>query len=216
MDRDLTMKAAIFDMDGTLIDSMTQWRQLNVEFIRSHGITPTPEQEKEMFSLTGRKAVDYYKDTFGIEADFNDLLVKACAGMVAAYAAGLPLKPGTQAYLARLRARGVRCVVCSASPCNLVLLALNRMNLVKDFDLIYSTELIGGHKGDPAFYDRLCAMIGEKKEDCVMFEDALYAMEGARQAGLGVIGITDDTNEVVREQMQAVCDRVIDSYDELA
>ena len=59
-------------------------------------------------------------------------------------------------------------------------------------------------------------MIGEKKEDCVMFEDALYAMEGARQAGLGVIGITDDTNEVVREQMQAVCDRVIDSYDELA
>ena len=216
MDRTTTMKAAIFDMDGTLIDSMNQWRQLNVDFVRSHGITPTKAQEEEMFSLTGRKAVDYYKETFGIEADFGDLLVKACAGMIAAYSAGMPLKPGAGAYLKRLRARGVRCVVCSASPSNLVLLALNRMNLVSDLDLIYSTELIGGHKGDPAFYEQLLERIGEKPEDCVMFEDALYAMEGARAAGLGVIGITDDTNKVVRDQMAKVCDRVVDCYDELA
>ena len=216
MNRDLTMKAAIFDMDGTLIDSMTQWRKLNVEFVRSHGITPTPEQEEEMFSLSGSKVVGYYKETFGIEADFNDLLVKACAGMAAAYRAGMPLKPGTQDYLARLRARGVKCVVCSASPCNLVLLALNRMNLTKDLDLIYSTELIGGHKGDPAFYEKLLAQIGEPAENCVMFEDAIYAMEGARAAGLSVVGITDDTNKTVRAQMAELCDQVIDSYDELA
>ena len=93
-----TMKAAIFDMDGTLIDSMAQWRKLNVDFVRSHGITPTLQQEKEMFSLTGRKAVEYYKETFGIEADFGDLLKKACSGMIAAYSAGMPLKPGTKAY----------------------------------------------------------------------------------------------------------------------
>ena len=48
-----------------------------------------------------------------------------------------------------------------------------------------------------------------------MFEDALYAMQGARAAGLGVIGITDATNEPDREAIRAVCDRVIDSYDEL-
>ena len=58
-------------------------------------------------------------------------------------------------------------------------------------------------------------MIGEEKRDCVMFEDALYAMRGARSAGLGVIGITDPTNLHDREAIRAVCDRVIDSYDEL-
>jgi len=117
--------------------------------------------------------------------------------------------------LKRLRTRGVRCVVATATPANLALLALNRLNLISDLDYIFSTDMIGGGKSDPAFYDRLCAMIGAEKEGCVMFEDALYAMRGAREAGLGVIGITDGTNRLDREAIHAVCDRVIDSFDEL-
>lgn len=210
------MKTAIFDMDGTLIDSMTPWRALNVEFVRRQGIEPTAEEIRTMQSLTGRVVVDYYREHFGIETDFASLCVAACEEMLKVYSAGLPLKPGAADYLKRLRARGVRCVVCSASPCNLVLTALNRMNLTADLDLIYSTELIGGSKGDPAFYDRLCALIGEEKENCVMFEDAVYAMRGARAAGLGVIGITDETNVSDREEIATLCDRLIDSYDELA
>lgn len=216
MDKTAEMKAAIFDMDGTLIDSMPPWRRLNVAFVRRRGIDPTEQEIREMQSLTGRIAVDYYREHYGIETDFETLCVEACEGMKDAYSAGLPLKPGAAQYLKRLRARGVKCVVCSASPCDLVLIALNRMNLTKDLDLIYSTEIVGGSKGDPAFYDRLCALIGEKKEDCVMFEDAVYAMKGAREAGLGVVGITDDTNIADRDQMAALCDRVITSYDELA
>lgn len=216
MDRTQTMTCAIFDMDGTLVDSMSQWRALNVEFVRRRGIIPTDEQVAEMFSLSGTVAVPYYKENFGIETDFNTLCTLACDEMEAVYREGLPLKPGARAYLDRLHARGVKCVVCSASPPKLVLIALNRMGLVKDMDYIYSSEIIGGFKGEADFFDRLCAMIGEKKENCVMFEDALYAMQGARAAGLGVVGITDSTNTTVREEMAAVCDRVIDSFDELA
>lgn len=209
------MKAAIFDMDGTLIDSMGAWRALNVSFVRDRGVALTPGEEQALYSMSGTMVVDYVRQRFGLEADFSELLERAKQRMEPVYRAGVPLKPGAGAYLKRLRAQGVKCVVATATPARLALIALNRVGLVTDLDYIFSTDMIGGFKGERAFFDRLCAMIGERNEDCVMFEDALYAMQGARGAGLGVIGVTDPTNASDREAIRAVCDRMIDSYDEL-
>ena len=210
-----TMKAAIFDMDGTLIDSMPAWRRLNAEFARSHGITPTPKQEEEMYSMSGTMVVSYYREEFGLETDFAALCESACRAMEAVYDAGVPLKPGAAAYLKRLKARGVKCVLATATPARQALTALNRMHLTEDLDFIFSTDMIGTGKSDPKFFDLLCGRIGEKKEACVMFEDALYAMKGAKAAGLGVVGITDSTNTHDIPNIRETCDLLIDSYDEL-
>ena len=215
MDRTQTMRAAIFDMDGTLIDSMSSWRRLNADYIRSQNIPLTAEQEAELFSLSGMQVIPYYMKRFGVNIDFETLCAMACQRMESVYAAGLPLKPGAGAYLDRLRARGVKLVLATATPPRQALIALNRMNLVSRLDYIYSTEMIGPGKNQPEFFDKLCALIGERREDCVMFEDSLYAMRGARAAGLGVIGITDATNRRDREDILKTCDRLIDSFDEL-
>lgn len=210
-----TMKAAIFDMDGTLIDSMLAWRGLNAEFVRSHGIEPTPQEETDMCALSGMMVVGYMKERYGMECDFRTLCDAACEAMEPIYEAGVGVKPGAADYLRRLRERGVKCVVATATPARLAMIALNREGLVRNLDYIFSIDMIGLEKSDPAFFDRLCERIGERKEDCVMFEDAYYAMQGARRAGLGVVGITDRTNELDRPRIREICDAVIDSYDEL-
>ena len=211
-----TMKAAIFDMDGTLLDSMTKWRELNGVFVRGMGITPTEKQEADMMSMSGTMVVDYFRDEFGIDTNFDALCVEACKAMKPIYGAGVPHKPGAAAYLKRLRARGVKCVLATATPARLAMIGMNCAHLVSDMDYIFSTDMIGYDKSKTEFYDKLCGIIGVEKKDCVMFEDSLYAMRGAKNAGLlGVVGITDATNTRDREAIRACCDAVIDSFDEL-
>ena len=209
------MKAAIFDMDGTLLDSMNVWRTVNLDFLREQGVNPTPQQEEDMLNLSGMMAIGYVKEHFGIEVEFEALMKHSISLIVPFYRSGAPHKPGALDYLKRLRARGVKTVLATATPAKDALLAVNQAGLTPHLDYIFSTEILGLSKGGPEFYDALCALIGEEKQDCVMFEDALYAMRGARTAGLGVIGVTDPTNMHDRPEIIAVCDRVIDSYDEL-
>ena len=88
-----TMKAAIFDMDGTLLDSMTQWRRMNGAFVREMGIEPTEKQEADMMSMSGTMVVDYFRSEFGVDTDFEALCARACEAMEPVYSGGVPHKP---------------------------------------------------------------------------------------------------------------------------
>ena len=210
------MKAAIFDMDGTLLDSMTEWRRLNGEFVRQRGITLTEKQEADMMSMSEMMVVDYFRDEFGIQSSFAELCAAAYDTMEKIYAAGVGRKPGAADYLRRLREKGVKCVLATATPARQALVGLNKADMVSNLDYIFSTDMIGYDKSKTEFYDKLCGIIGVEKKDCVMFEDSLYAMRVAKNAGLlGVVGITDATNTRDIEAIRACCDVVVDSYDEL-
>ena len=110
------MKVAIFDMDGTLLDSMTEWRRLNGEFVRQRGITLTEKQEADMMSMSEMMVVDYFRDEFGIQSSFAELCAAAYDAMEKIYAAGVGRKPGAADYLRRLREKGVKCVLATATP----------------------------------------------------------------------------------------------------
>ena len=209
------MKAAVFDMDGTLLCSMEPARELNLAFIAAQGVVLSDDQRRMLRNLTISAAVSYVQREFGIQLDYDAFCQYTRAGLLTHYQSGLPTKPGAIDYLMRLRARGVKCVVATNTRASNALVALNQSGLTPHLDYIVSTEMIGLEKNSAAFFDTLCDIIGEDKRDCVMFEDSLYSMQSAREAGLRVIGITDTTNELLRAQIHEICDRVIDSYDEL-
>ena len=91
-----TMKAAIFDMDGTLIDSMDEWRKLNSSFVREQGVQPSEEEEKLLYSMSGSMVIEYIMKRFGINVDLNLLVERAGGRMEPVYRRGVPLKPGAR------------------------------------------------------------------------------------------------------------------------
>lgn len=208
-------KIAIFDMDGTVLDSMDAWRSLNLLYAQQLGVPLTDENRREIYQLSGSQFVRYFKERFGVETDLTAVVDAAYAGMHEHYTRGLPEKPGAKAYLKKLGERGVKRVIATATPTDLAQIALEVSGLAPYFDLVTTTRMIGIEKSKPEFWLEVAQRAGGTAADCVVYEDALYAMKGAHSAGMELIGIEDTTNLCDREAMKAICTKVIAHYDEL-
>lgn len=209
-------KIAIFDMDGTVLDSMDAWRSLNVLYAEKLGVPLTDEARSEIYQLSGTQFVRYFQSHFGLEMDIEQIINHAYDAMRVTYTRGVPEKPGAKAYLKRLGERGVKRVIATATPTDLAEIALKTSSLAPYVDLLTTTRMIGIEKYKPEFWLEVASRAGGTAAECTVYEDALYAIEGARKAGMKVIGMEDPTNLCDREAMRSLCEKVIASYDELA
>ncbi len=210
------MKAALFDMDGTLVDSMLEWRKCNVEFLKGLGYEITPDIQARVLQSTGPMLMDYVRESKGVEVDLKALGSFHKIHMYEVYSRGAAVKPGVREYLEHLRSRGVCLVVTTATWTPHTEIALDRCGLKPYFDAICCTDAIGVSKREAAYFDRVSSIIGHPTCECVLFEDALYALESGREAGLlGEVAVADPVNEHVRDQIRAVADVFVHSLAEL-
>lgn len=180
---------AIFDMDGTLIDSMVFWKGLAEEYLHSKGIPDIPEDLPDRIqSMTMTESGELFRQAFGLT---GDIPAEMNAMMNAHYHRDIPLKTGAADYLSRLRARGVRMCVASATAEPLMESCLKRLGVRDHFDFLLSCESVGAGKNRPDVYFEAAKRLGARPADCAVYEDALYAVKTARAAGFSVIAVYD-------------------------
>ena len=203
---------AIFDMDGTLIDSMIFWKNLASEYLSSKGVKSIPTDILERIKpMTMSESAALFKREFGLigdpEAEMNAMMDEH-------YRKDIPLKPGVREYLQLLHRRGVRMCVASATADHLMESCLTRLGVRDCFEFLLSCETVGAGKRSPLVYHESAKRLHAAPTEIAVFEDALYAAQTAKKAGFYTVAIWDEVQEKDWPQLLELADETIRTWDQ--
>ena len=204
-------KFAIFDMDGTLIDSMGFWKNLATEYLTTKGIAEIPWEILERIRpMTMSESAALFKQEFGLTGDVE---AQMNAMIDAHYRKDIPLKPGVQEYLEILHRLGVRMCVASATAEQLMESCLTRLGGRQYFDFLLSCETVGAGKRSPLVYHESARRLGADSRETAVYEDALYAVQTAKAAGFHVVGVYDDGAAGNWQTIRKLADEIVINWE---
>ena len=213
---DFDFDAAIFDMDGTLLDTMSYWRYTTLEYLLAHQLPVEPDVLARMYGTSSRRLLMEVAARYGVEMDRAAMLREIEGYMNRHYLYDARLKrPSVPAFLALLRSKGVRMCVATGSPRQYARNGLRRLGLLDFFDFVTDNYEGRFTKEQPGYFDGVLARLGATAERCWVFEDALYAIESAKKSGLRVCAIEEGTQAADRDRIRALADIWIRDYAEL-
>ena len=201
---------AIFDMDGTLVDSMIYWKCLATEFLERKGVQEiSPAVLERIKPMTMTESAALFIEEYGLSGTAESIAAEMNAMMDEHYRKDIPLKSGVAVYLETLYRRGVAMCVASATAEDLMDACLTRLGVAQYVSFLLSCETVGSGKNRPDVYWEAAKRLGAGPEDIAVYEDALYAANTAKQAGFYTIAVRDDSNQPHWETLTALADEVI-------
>ena len=211
------MKYIIFDLDGTLIDSMPIWRGTGSSFLERHGFSVPENLIDVVKSQTLYQTAEYFRETLGVPMEPQKIVDEIISYVEYAYDHTIPLRPFAGEYLAAMAEKGVKMCILTASEASYIQSALDRLDIRKYFDFILTCTELGEFKEDGKAYLTAMEKLGGTMEETVVFEDALYAVKGAKSVGFKVYGVLDDTVRGHQDihKIKALADVCFHSYEEI-
>ncbi len=204
---------AIFDMDGTLVDSMPYWQGLCAEYLESRGVRDIPPDLLERIApMTILESSALFLREFGLDGTPEQTAAEINALMERHYRADVPLKPGVPEYLEALHARGVRMCVASATTEPLVRACLERLGAAGYFQFMLSCEAVGAGKNRPDVYLEAARRLGGTPGETAVYEDAIFAARTAKGAGFYLMGVYDACEQADWPELSALADETVEDY----
>lgn len=207
----MNKRFAIFDMDGTLIDSMPAWRDLGKNFLISHNIALPEDLRKVIAPMTMPQCADYFK-TLGVAGTNEEIVEALNSYMREQYRTTIEPRECVEQYLEALKSIGVRCCVATATDEGLARICLERLGLLSYFEFIVSCEDIGVGKTSPDIYHAAAEKLGADPCDIAVFEDVPYAAQTAKKAGYYTVGVYDPFSEAHQKRLKLTIDEYIADY----
>ncbi len=206
----------VFDCDGTLLDSMDAWREVEGELARRAGAELADADRDLLVTLTIPEAADFFHGRFGLGASAGEAAGMIDELMLAYYRERSRERPGALAFVRGLADHGVAMSVASSSPQPYLRAGLERCGFAAYMSAVVSVDDVGASKREPAVYDRARELMGTPLETTWGFEDSAYALRTLRAAGYPTAGVYDCDLSGTFEELSSLADLTIRGFDELS
>ena len=210
----MRIRGAIFDVDGTLLDSMFIWDTIGETYLRSIGYQPKENLNETFKNMSLHQAARYYQTEYGVTRSIDEIMDGVNAMLERYYRFEVPLKPGVAELLERLRQDGVKLCIATATDRHLVEAALDRCGVLSCFGEIFTCNEVGHGKDEPDIFEAALRFLGTRREETLVFDDALYAVRTAKEAGFPVAAVYD-SHERSQAEVRARSDLYLEDLTQL-
>lgn len=209
-------KGAIFDMDGTLLDSMPVWKRLTQGYLKQFGVHITDQDYAVTEGFSQPQVAQYFADRYPELPDAQSMVEGMDKLISARYEAIAKPKEGVLDFLEGLRRRGVKMAIATLTARRHAEKALRDRDMLDYFEFMLTIEDVGISKREPDIYLQAAARMGLEPAECTVFEDAPYACATARRAGFRVCGMVEPAYAAGEDELRASSDLIVEhSFDEL-
>ena len=208
-------KGAIFDLDGTLFDSMGIWKEVDIAFFRNHGMRMPSDYQDKIKDMHFRTMAIYTKERFKMRSSIESIMDEWCSLCYDKYAKEVPLKAGVKEFLDLLKENGIKIAFATANTTQLSEVCLKNNGIFDYFDTgAYLHETLTD-KSDPDVYLLASERLGLAPSECIVFEDLLAGINGAVKGGFTVCGVYDKHSRKDTRYIKQIADYYINSFEEL-
>ena len=210
----MIITGAIFDLDGTLIDSMPMWHNFVSIYLEKFGLKSDDYLLANAKDMSFEQAAEYIHTHYDIGKTPEEAVRDMWNTAGEAYANTIPIKHDVKPFLFALRCKGVRMCIATASPREWAEAVLKRLNIDHYFSVILSCYDLKTTKSEPMIYDRAFDILGTDRETTYVFEDSVNCVRTAKEAGYRVVGVKDEMSVPDEEEIKRLSDIYIKDFDD--
>jgi HAD superfamily hydrolase (TIGR01509 family) len=209
----MKIEAVIFDLDGTLIDSMGIWEDVDKVFLGRRNIEVPPDLFDDMSMGNNFQGLaQHFRDRFHLTDSIEEIMTEWTEQVVEYYVHHIPIKEGVAELLKYLHDRSIPMAIGTSNSVFLTESVLNRHNLMPYFQYIVTGAEVEHGKPFPDIYLKTARMLGVEPANCLVIEDSLQGVQAGKAAGMQVIAIKDDFSRRELDQIREQADFFTDHF----
>lgn len=209
------VKAVLFDLDGTLVDSMWMWQDIDIEYLGKYGLTLPDELADDIEGMSFSEVAMHFKEQFGLKESLEEIKAEWVEMAKDKYAHEVPMKPGAVRLLNHLRERGIKMGIATSNSRDLLDAVMEALQLSSYFDCCMTSCEAGAGKPAPDIYLKVAGCLNVDPKDCLIFEDTPAGIQAGINAGIPVCAVADAHSADRIGQIRQMADYYVDTFEQV-